>query len=187
MGMIEAAIVAQLVAEARLGRAAAGSVTQALGEFHDRSDRARAIHAARTKWLQRRGAEASFPCGVVRTDAVGFPPEARERREELSVIAAVLPEDVVFLVDPPEVFPAPDPVEAGSVARADLRGASVVALDGSAVPEPASESFDREPDVVLVVSFADGDAIGEQRLVFRSAWVAWQAAHRLRAATVSPT
>lgn len=184
--MIEAAIVAHLVAQARLTGAVQGSLIGERGEFHDRSDRARRVHAARTRWLEDHGADSSFPCGVVRTDAVGFPAEVRERRQELAVIAAVLPASLVFLVDPPEAFPAPEPVEAGTVPRRDLRGAEVVDAAGSPLPEPTTESFDREPDAVLVVSWVDGDEVREQRLVFRSSWLAWQAVRRIRAATSLP-
>jgi hypothetical protein len=142
--------------------------------------RAYEIAAARSRWLHRHDAEASFPCGVTRP----MVPEAadgttlRERRTEVLVIAAVLPDRVVFLVDPPESLPSWDPIEAGSIARNALREVDVVGADGAHVAEPLAESFDPEPEVELVIRW-DGDP-GEQRLTFRSAWLAWKAAGRLR-------
>lgn len=183
--MIEAAIIAQFVAQARLGAAVGNSLMAERGEFHDRAARGRALHAARTRWLKARGAESSFPCGVVRTDDVGFPAEVRDRREELSVIVAVLPEAVAFLVDPPETFPSPEPVETGSVPRTALTGAEVRDPSGAPVPEPSAETLEPEPDVVLVVRWVDDEGRPrEQRLVFRSSWLAWKAAWRLREAFV---
>lgn len=185
--MIEAAILAQLVAHARLRGAVDASLTAERSEFRDRSDQARAFHRARTRWLEQHGAESSFPCGVVRTDAVAVDEELWGMREELAVFAVVLPETVTFLVDPPEGWPSPEPIEAGSVPRMDLMDAEVVDLGGSPVFEPAAESFDHEPDVVLVVSWEEGGERREQRLVFRSSWLAWRAARRVRAASVPRT
>jgi hypothetical protein len=185
--MIEAALIAEFVVRGRLGGAVAGSLNAERAAFHDRAARGRAVHAARTRWLRAHRAEVSFPCGVVPTDDVGFPPEVRDRRAELAVVVAVLPDAVSFLVDPPEMFPSPEPVEAGSVPRDALAGAEVCDLAGAPVPEPAAESFEPEPDVVLVVSWFDGDETREQRLLFRSAWLAWSAARRLRQAFVPGT
>ena len=42
------------------------------------------------------------------------------------------------------------------------------------MPRPAAESFEDEPEVALVLRW-EGD---EQRLWFRSAWLAWRTADR---------
>jgi hypothetical protein len=103
----------------------------------------------------------------------------RERRTEVQVVAAVLVDRVTFLVEPPASLPSWDPIEAGSIDRAALRDVDVVDANGVHVAEPLAESFDPEPEVELVLRW-DGDP-GEQRLTFRSAWVAWKAARRFRA------
>lgn len=184
--MIEAAIIVHFATRGRLAGAVAGSLNAERGEFHDRRVRTRAVRDARSRWLSAHAAEASFPCGVLRTEELAIPQEARERREELAVIAAVLPEDVAFVVDPPESFPGPDPLEAGTVPRARLRSVEVVDASSAPLPEPAGESFDPEPDAWLVVGWTGEDGEPrEQRLLFRSAWLAWTAARRLRGAFVT--
>jgi hypothetical protein len=178
--VIEAALLAQLVVQGRTRRAV-GSVHAAEREaLADQRTRAHELGAARARWLHRNGAEGSFPCGVTRPVL----PEAsdgstlRERRTEVQVIAAVLPDRVTFLVEPPESLPSWDPIEAGSIPRSAFREVDVEDAAGTHVPEPLAESFDPEPEVELVLRF-DGDP-GEQRLTFRSAWLAWKAARRFR-------
>jgi hypothetical protein len=185
--MIEAAIIVHFMTQGRLAGAVAGSLTAERGEFRDRRARTRALRDARSRWLFAHGAVASFPCGVVRTGDLPIPDEARERREELAVLAAVLPEELAFIVEPPERFPSADPLEAGSVPRSRLRSVTVVDAAGKPVPEPAGESFDAEPDVWLVLAWDDEEGeTREQRSLFRSAWLAWSAARRLRDAFVAP-
>ena len=146
----------------------------------DERQRTHDLAVAKARWLHEHGAEGSFPCGVTRpvlpTAEDGT--TLRHRRTEVHVIAAVLPESVVFLVEPPPSLPSADPIEAGYIGRDAILSVDVVDADGRSVPEPASESFDREPEVELVIRW-DGDP-GEQRLTFRSSWLAWQAARKLR-------
>ncbi|HSL11579.1 MAG TPA: hypothetical protein VLA82_09740 [Actinomycetota bacterium] len=179
--MIEAALLAQLVVQGRQRRAIASVHAAEREALAEQRTRAHELGAARARWLHRNGADASFPCGVTRpvlpdaTDGATL----RERRTEVQVIAAVLPDRVTFLVEPPASLPSWDPIEAGSVDRAALRDVDVVDADDVHVPEPLAESFEPEPEVALVLRW-DGDP-GEQRLTFRSAWLAWTAARRFRA------
>ena len=187
--MIEAALLAQLVTSGRIRRAV-GSVHAAERDaLADARRRSHELAAARSRWLHRNGAEGSFPCGVT------WPvlPQAadgttlRERRTEVQVIAAVLTDRITFLVEPPESLPSWDPIEAGSIPLDALRAVDVVDAAGVHVAEPLAESFDPEPKVELVIRW-DGDArdpehpdgLDEQRLTFRSAWLAWKAARRFR-------
>jgi hypothetical protein len=179
--VIEAALLAQLVVEGRLKRAV-GSVHRAERDaLQDHRTRAHELAAARSRWLHRHGAASSFPCGVTRPvlPVAADGSALRERRTEVQVIAAVLPDAITFLVEPPESLPSWDPIEAGTIPRAALREADVVDADDRHVPEPLAESFDPEPEVELVLRW-DGDP-GEQRLTFRSAWLAWKAVRRFRA------
>jgi hypothetical protein len=178
--VIEAALIAALV-EGRLRRAVASVHAAEREALADRRARAHELAAARTRWLHRHGAEASFPCGVTRPVLpAGVDDGAvRDRRTEVQVIAAVLPDAVAFLVEPPETIPSWDPIEAGSIARAAIREVDVVDAEGGHVPEPVAESFDPEPEVDLLIRW-EGDDPGEQRLTFRSAWLAWRAARRFR-------
>jgi hypothetical protein len=180
MGVIEAALLAQALAQGRLTKAiSAGFVTER-GELADAREHARSVSTARSKWLAEHAAERSFPCGVVRPDGL-IDPTVRERRAELAVIAAVLPRTIAFLVDPPAAYPGDEPIEAGSIERSAIRSIDVVSLDGQPVPRPASEPIDPEPEVVVVIGWVDaaGDT-AQQRLLFRSSWEAWAAAERLR-------
>jgi hypothetical protein len=182
MGIIEAALLAQALAQGRLGRALSAGLIAERGELATARERARGVASARSKWLSDHDAERSFPCGVVRPDGL-IDPTVRERRPELSVIAAVLPTTIAFLVDPPPSYPGDEPIEAGAVDRTAIRSVEVMTMDGAPALRPASEPIDREPEVVLVVSWTDAAGEGaEQRLLFRSSWEAWIGADKLREA-----
>jgi hypothetical protein len=100
-----------------------------------------------------------------------------------SVIAAVLPTTIAFLVDPPPSYPGEEPIEAGAVDRSAIRSVEVLTLEGEPALRPASEPIDREPEVLLVVTWTDAAGEpAEQRLLFRSSWEAWIAADKLREA-----
>jgi hypothetical protein len=177
--MIEAAFLAAVVADSR-----ARAISREAGALAEERERSHELALARTRWLERHDAEASFPCGVTRPELPVDEGEATRRSEEVHVIAAVLPGSVVFLVEPPAWLASPDPIEAGAIRRDAIRTVDVVDRDGQPVPEPATEPFDPEPEVELVVWW-DGDPgepgePGEQRLTFRSSWLAWQATKRLR-------
>jgi hypothetical protein len=182
MGIIEAALLAQALAQGRLSKALGAGFVAERGELADARERARGVSAARSRWLSDHHAERSFPCGIVRPDGL-IDPSVRERRRELSVIAAVLPATVAFLVDPPESYPGDEPIEAGAVERAAIRSIDVAGVEGGSVPRPASEPIDPEPEVVVIVHWVDAAGENaEQRLLFRSSWDAWLAADKLRQA-----
>ena len=70
--------------------------------------------------------------------------------------------------------------------RRCARSTSSTLSGGAHVAEPPAESFDPEPEVELVIRWeSEADAgrpgeLDEQRLTFRSAWLAWKAARRFR-------
>ena len=171
--MIEAALLAAVIADSR-----ARAIARDVGELAEARERAHDLALARTRWLERHGAEASFPCGVTRPELSAGEGGAPRRAEEVHVIAAVLPGSVVFLVEPPASLASSDPIEAGTIPRDAIGEVDVVDAEGRPVPEPTTEPIDPEPEVELVVRW-DGQP-GEQRLTFRSSWLAWQAARRLR-------
>jgi len=171
--MIEAALLAAVIADSR-----ARAIARDVGALAEARQRSHELALARTRWLEQHDAEASFPCGVTRPELPVDEGRATRSGEEVHVIAAVLPGSVVFLVEPPAWLASPDPIEAGTIRRDAIGTVDVVDAGGRPVPEPATEPFDPEPEVELVVRW-DGDP-GEQRLTFRSSWLAWQAARRLR-------
>ena len=182
MGMIEAALLAQALTQGRLQKALTAGQLEERGQLAASRERSRGLAAARSKWLSDHDAERSFPCGVVRPDGV-IDPSVRDRRPELAVIAAILPTVVAFIVEPPPSYPGDEPIEAGSIERTVIGAVEVVDLDGRAVPRPATEPIDPEPEVVVAIGWTDASGEpAEQRLLFRSSWEAWIAADRLRAA-----
>ena len=140
------------------------------------------VGRARTRWLDEHHAEASFPCGVIRWEA-----SVQDGTVIVEVfVTAVITDGVVaFLVDRPDGSGGV-PVEVGSVDRGAIADVTVMDLDGHELLHPASEPIDPEPEVALVMKWraADGGS-AEQRLLFGSAWEAWRAADRLRAAMPS--
>lgn len=180
--MIEAALLAQALSQGRLHKALSAGLVEERGQLAEARERARGVAAARSKWLSDRDAERSFPCGVVRPDGL-IDASVRERRPELAVIAAVLPATVAFLVEPPPTYPGEEPIEAGQIDRSAIRTVEVFDLEGRAVPKPATEPIDPEPEVVVAIGWTDAAGEqAEQRLLFRSSWEAWTAAERLRQA-----
>jgi hypothetical protein len=140
------------------------------------------IGAARTRWLDEHGAERSFACGVVRWEA---PTDEGTVIVEVFVTAVVTDTAVVFLVDRPDGSGGV-PIEVGSIDRRALTEAEVLHPDGRAVPRPADEPMDPEPEVLLVIRWGDAaGAMASQRLLFGSSWEAWKAVDRLRAAMPS--
>jgi hypothetical protein len=153
-------------------------------------DAERRAHAAevgrsRTRWLDEHHAERSFPCGVVRWEA---PRDEGGVILEVFVTAVVTDTSVVFLVERPDGSGSGGiPVEVGSIDRGAITEVEVLHVDGRAVPRPAEEPMDPEPEVVLVIRWRDATgASAVQRLLFGSSWEAWRATDRLRAAMASP-
>lgn len=100
----------------------------------------------------------------------------------MQVIAAVLPKDLVFIREQgdPEVVE-----EVGRLPRSEIQGVDVVDLGGTHVPEPVRETIEPERLVFAVLRWSNHDTPDEDRFAFRSPWMAWQAAHRLREASTS--
>jgi hypothetical protein len=148
----------------------------------DARERREEAKMARTRWLEENRAERSFPCGVV--------PDPREletgtrrlnvvpsERALMQVVAAVLPDDVVFLRERAE-----DVEEVGRIARTAIREVDVEDTAGNHVPEPLRETFEPPAMSLLVLHWTNEGAVDEDRFAFRSTWLAWQAAHWLRSA-----
>jgi hypothetical protein len=144
-----------------------------------------AARLARTRWLEVNEAESSFPCGVVPqpepppgAPQMNVVPLIRQTRASVQVIAAVLPDELVFF---PEQA-SEEVIELGRLPRKAILDVDVVDASGTHVPEPTRETF--EPDVLsLVVLRWSNDGVDEdERFAFRSVWLAWRAARRLRAA-----
>jgi len=137
----------------------------------------------RARWLAEHHAEQLFPCGFVRWEASTGDGSVIV---ELFVTAVVTDDSVEFLVERPDRS-AGGPVEVGSVDRAAISEVTVFSLDGLELPHPASEPIDPEPEVEVAISWRDdAGRLAEQRLLFGSAWEAWRAADRLRAAMTPP-
>jgi hypothetical protein len=103
-------------------------------------------------------------------------PEIDEIRP-MSVVAAVLPEDLVFIrefgADEGEVE------EVGRRPRRAIQAVDVVDETGVHVPEPIDETFEPPKLAWTVLSWANQGTPDEDRFAFRSSWTAWQAARRL--------
>jgi hypothetical protein len=152
-------------------------------------DEAAASRLARTRWLEVHGAEAFFACGVVPQPEP--PPEApklnvlpliREARAPVQVMAAVLADELVFISEQA----SDGVVELGRLPRNAIADVDVVDSEGSHVPEPVSETFEPDALALVVLRWTNGDAQEEERFAFRSAWLAWRAAGRLRGSRRSP-
>jgi len=124
------------------------------------------------RWLEAQHAETVFESGVV---VVGEQPLATK-----PVLVAVTPADFVF-VDEGGAGDGEMP-ELGRFARSSVKTVDVTDLHDQHVPEPAAESID-EPDALskVVVGWqAEGGQPDRDEFAFRSAWAAWEAAHRFR-------
>jgi hypothetical protein len=135
---------------------------------------------ARSRWLEANGAEHSFPCGVV-PQPERAPDEPRLnvlpalRPTVVSVIAAVLPGDVVFLHEQGSA----EVVELGRLPRDAIRDAHVVDPAGVHIPEPVHETLESDRLALVVLRWSNGGVDDEERFAFRSVWLAWKAARKL--------
>lgn len=117
--------------------------------------------------------------------ATGAPPPAPPEPQPLTplrpmqVIAAVLPEDLVFIR---EQGSTEEVEEVGRLPRSAIEGVGVVDAHGAGVPEPVREEIEPSHPVFTVLRWSNDGAPDEDRFLFRSPWMAWQAAHRLREA-----
>jgi hypothetical protein len=138
---------------------------------------------ARTRWLERHDAESTFTCGVVPEPE---PPAGAPRlnvvrslrAKPVPVMAVVQPNDLVFILEQD----SQDVVELGRLPRDAIRDVDVVDADGTHIPEPTWETFEPEALSLVALTWTDGAVEEEERFGFRSAWLAWKAAHKLKAA-----
>ncbi len=100
------------------------------------------------------------------------------RRAVASVIAAVLPSDVVFLLEQE----SEDIVELGRLPRSAIRGVDVVDPAGVHMPEPIHETFELDRPALAVLRWSNTGVDDEERFAFRSVWLAWKAARKLTGA-----
>jgi hypothetical protein len=132
-----------------------------------------------TRWMEANDAEDSFTAGLVAVE---------EHTKALQpALVAVTPDAFVF-VDEDGEDDHSEMVELGRFRRDAVKGVDVVDEHDAQVPEPWGESID-EPERLcrLVVTWVDeqGDAQTDGFL-FRSAFVAWAAAHRFRRFALPP-
>jgi hypothetical protein len=139
-----------------------------------------AARLARSRWLAENHAESSFPCGIVpQPEAAPGEPVLNVlpmmRRAVASVIAAVLPWDLVFLLEQE----SEDVVELGRLPRNAIVDTDVVDAKGDHVPEPMQETFESPALSLTVLRWSDQGVDEEERFAFRSVWLAWKAARKL--------
>jgi hypothetical protein len=171
MPLFEAALLAQFVIHARGRQAVRNSLANEMTELREERLAGDAQKRARTKWLLENGAEASFPCGVVHVEDEAVP-----------VLVAIVPDGIAFLAETPAGASVHDVLEVGRISRSDLTEVDVVDAAGRHVPEPLRESFEPDVDVWIVLRWTRDGEEHEDRLAFRSPWMAWQAGRRLREA-----
>jgi hypothetical protein len=140
-----------------------------------------AARLARSRWFAENHAESSFPCGVVPQpepvpDAPVLNVLPMMRRAVASVIAAVLPSDLVFLLEQE----TEEIVELGRLPRSAIVETDVVDAEGDHVPEPLHETFEPAALSLTLLRWSNSGVDEEERFAFRSVWLAWKAAHRLR-------
>jgi hypothetical protein len=190
VGLLTTALLLSSLNEARTNRATMEIHAAERTGVYERRDRRATIGASRSRWLFDHDAEGSFPCGVVRPAQEGEDDPAlaalRGMDLELPVTAALLPDAVAFLAEPPESSGVDEVLEVGRIPRAALGQADVVDANGAHVPEPFREAFEPETDVWLMLRWGSGSEADEERFLFRSTWLAWEAARRLRGAAGPP-
>ena len=131
-----------------------------------------AHRSAFDRWLDEHGADSVFQGGVVTVD--------REPPTATFVLVAVTSSDFAFFNEGGTEDDAMS--ELGRFARSSVKSVDVTDLHDQHVPEPATESVD-EPDALakVVVSWqTEGGQPERDEFAFRSAWAAWEAAHRFR-------
>jgi hypothetical protein len=165
------------------GDAAAARIATDTFRAGVQADEAAAAKLARTRWLERHDAESTFPCGVVpepepTADAPRLNVVPSLRAKPVPVIAVVLPDDLVFILEQD----SQDVVELGRLPRDAIGDVDVVDADGRHVPELTQETFEPEALSLVALTWTDGAVEEQERFGFRSAWLAWKAARKLQAA-----
>lgn len=90
------------------------------------------------------------------------------RRAVASVIAAVLPSDLVFLLEQG----SEDVIELGRLPRHAIVETDVVDATGHHVPEPLQETFEPPALSLTVLRWSNDGVDEEERFAFRSVWLA---------------
>jgi hypothetical protein len=94
----------------------------------------------------------------------------------MHVIAAVLPNDLVFIREQGE---DEEVDEVGRLPRGAIRDVDVVDEHGSHVPEPTHETIEPSPVVFMLLRWSNEGVNDEDRFAFRSPWLAWRAGRKL--------
>jgi hypothetical protein len=166
-----------------VGDAATAHVARQMFHAGIQPDGEDAGRLARSRWLERNRAESSFPCGVVPR------PEPRPGEPVLnvlpemkaaiaSVVAAVLPTDLVFLLEQDST----EIVELGRLPRGSIQATDVVDEAGVHLPEPHHETFETDRPAMTVLRWSNDGVDDEERFAFHSVWLAWKSARKLVAA-----
>lgn len=100
----------------------------------------------------------------------------------MQVIAAVLPNDLVFIREQGE---DEEVDEVGRLPRSAIRDVDVVDERDDHVPEPIRETIESSQLVFTMLRWSNEGVDDEDRFAFRSPWMAWQAGRRLREARKS--
>lgn len=168
-----------------VGDAATAHVARQMFHAGIQPDEEDAGRLARSRWLERNGAQSSFPCGVVPRPEPGpdepvlnVLPEMKRAIAIASIVAAVLPTELVFLLDQDST----EIVELGRLPRASVQATDVVDEAGAHLPEPLRETFEADRPAITVLRWSNDGANDEERFAFRSVWLAWKAARKLAAA-----
>jgi hypothetical protein len=104
--------------------------------------------------------------------------EAPPLTRPAQVTASVLRDDLVFLLEDG----VGDVEEGGRVPRTAIADVDVVDVRGAHVPEPTREAIEPSQLVFTVLRWTNQGVPDEERFAFRSPWLAWGAARRLREA-----
>jgi len=133
-----------------------------------------------SRWMAEHRAEGSFTAGLVAVD---------EHAKALQpALVAVTPDAFVFVDEDGDEGRHGEMVELGRFRRDTVKGVDVLDEHDGQLPEPWDESID-EPERLcrLVVSWVDeGEQAQTDEFLFRSASVAWDAAHRFRRFAIPP-
>ena len=130
-------------------------------------------------------APASRPSASQPSGAPGSTPPTPVPRLELElaapllpmqVIAAVLPTDAVFVLEEAE---GDDVKEVGRLPRSAILGIDVIDERGDHVPEPIHETIEQPQVVFTLIRWSNEGSPDEDRFLFRSPWLAWNAGRKL--------
>jgi hypothetical protein len=185
VGFFGPLILAGLLGKGRTGADAAGARI-AFENFRAgiAPDREHDVRMARTRWLERNGAIASFTCGLGAlppSPATEPDPWGERTVEPVPATVAVTPTEFAFLREGIEEIENEPIVEMGRFPREALLEVVVVDTEGRPVAGLAGDVFEPSAMCEIVVRWrtSDGGA-DEDAFVFRSISVAEETAGRFR-------